>query len=184
MDWVDLELAGLKLLSPKIFGDERGYFFESYRQPLYAQAGISEIFVQDNVSFSRKDSVRGLHFQEKPGQAKLVSCLQGMIWDVAVDIRPGSETFGKWTAVELDDIRCKQLYVPVGFAHGFCVLSETAKVCYKVSALYDPKTERAIRWNDPDLKVAWPVQNPVLSPRDQASPFFKEVFHEVMGAGR
>ncbi len=96
MDAVDLELRGLKLLSPKIFGDERGYFFESYRQPLYAQAGISEIFVQDNVSFSRKDSVRGLHYQEKPGQAKLVSCLQGTIWDVAVDIRPGSETFGKW----------------------------------------------------------------------------------------
>lgn len=184
MDAVDLELRGLKLLSPKIFGDERGFFFESYRQPLYAAAGISEIFVQDNVSFSRKDSVRGLHYQEIPGQAKLVSCLQGTIWDVAVDIRAGSKTFGKWAAVELDDKHCRQLYVPIGFAHGFCVLSETAKVCYKVSALYDPKTERAIRWNDPDLKVAWPVQNPVLSPRDQTSPFFKEVCDEIVGSRR
>lgn len=184
MEAVDLELSGLKLLSPKIFGDERGYFFESYRQPLYSEAGIVELFVQDNISFSKRGAVRGLHYQEKPGQAKLVSCLQGTIWDVAVDIRPGSETFGKWAAVELDDVHCRQLYVPIGFAHGFCVLSETAKVCYKVSSLYDPKTEKAIRWNDPDLKVAWPVENPILSARDQMSPFFKEVFHEIMDSRR
>lgn len=184
MDAVDLELRGLKLLSPKIFGDERGYFFESYRQPLYSEAGIVEMFVQDNISFSKRGAVRGLHYQEKPGQAKLVSCLQGTIWDVAVDIRPGSETFGKWAAAHLDDVHCRQLYVPIGFAHGFCVLSETAKVCYKVSALYDPKTERAIRWNDPDLQVAWPIENPILSPRDQLSPFFKEVFHEIMDSRR
>ncbi len=184
MDAVDLELSGLKLLSPKIFGDERGYFFESYRQPLYSEAGIVELFVQDNISFSKRGAVRGLHYQEKPGQAKLVSCLQGTIWDVAVDIRPGSETFGKWAAALLDDVHCRQLYVPIGFAHGFCVLSETAKVCYKVSSIYDPKTEKALRWNDPDLKVAWPVENPILSPRDQMSPFFKEVFHEIMDSRR
>ncbi len=176
----DLRIKGLKLIKPRIFKDERGFFFESYRKDLYLSLGIEVPFVQDNVSFSQKGTVRALHFQSHPGQAKLVSCIQGKIWDVAVDIRPESPTFGQWEAVELDDQGHHQLFVPIGFAHGFCVLSETALVQYKVSAPYDAKTECSIRWNDPDINVIWPIQQPVLSPRDQISPYFKEVFREAL----
>ncbi len=178
MQWIDLKLDGLKLISPRIFQDERGFFFESYRQDLYLEAGIAP-FVQDNSSFSRKGTIRGLHFQSLPGQAKLVSCAQGKIWDVAVDLRKESATFMHWEAVTLDDQSHQQLYIPKGFAHGFCVLSETARVQYKVSSPYNPKTECSIRWNDPDLKVIWPVKDPILSPRDQLSPFIKEVLNVV-----
>ncbi len=170
MKVLDLKLPGLKLLIPRLFRDERGFFFESYRQQF-----IEPVFVQDNVSFSTRGTVRGLHFQSDPGQDKLVSCAQGKIWDVAVDIRPQSPTFMQWEAVELDDQTHHQLFVPKGFAHGFCVLSETARVHYKVSAYYNPHTECAIRWNDPDFQIAWPVQEPLLSPRDQVSPLFKEM---------
>ncbi len=179
MQVTDLKLSGLKLIRPRVFTDERGFFFESYRQPLYAGEGINIPFVQDNVSFSRKGTIRALHFQSNPGQAKLVSCLEGTIWDVAVDIRPSSSTFMQWVGVELNDATHEQLFIPVGFAHGFCVLSDTARVQYKVSAPYDPKTECSIRWNDPDLNIAWPIQNPLLSPRDQTSPLFKEMYHVV-----
>lgn len=177
MQFIDLSIAGLKLIVPRLFQDERGFFFESYKQALYSGHGIDTVFVQDNASFSVKGTVRALHFQSHPGQAKLVTCVQGKIWDVAVDIRPGSPTFMKWDAVELDDQNHKQLFIPKGFAHGFCVLSETARVHYKVSAPYDPKTECSIRWNDPDLKIAWPVKEPILAPRDKVSPFFKEMNH-------
>lgn len=176
MQAADLRLQGLKCITPRVFQDERGFFFESYRQPLYAAHGISDSFVQDSASFSRKGTIRALHFQSDPGQAKLVSCVSGKIWDVAVDIRPGSPTFGQWEACELDDIHYRQMFIPVGFAHGYCVLSETALVHYKVSAVYNPKTECAIRWNDPDLAIRWPEAEPFLSPRDQTSPFFKNVF--------
>lgn len=175
-----LRLSGLKLIVPQQFVDERGFFFESYRQNLYADQGINIPFVQDNVSFSLKGTIRALHYQSSPGQAKIISCVQGKIWDVAVDIRPDSPTFGEWEAFELDDEQHHQLYVPIGFAHGFCVLSETARVHYKVSAPYDPKTERSLRWNDPDINIPWPCKKPILSPRDQTSPLFKEVFHEFM----
>lgn len=174
MQWIDLRLGGLKLIIPRLFQDERGFFFESYRQELYQAHGVGP-FVQDNTSFSRKGTLRGLHFQSDPGQAKLVSCVQGQIWDVAVDLRKNSPTFMEWEAVMLDDQTHKQLYIPIGFAHGFCVLSDTARVQYKVSAPYDPKTECSIRWNDPELKISWPIHDPLLSPRDQLSPFFKEV---------
>ena len=173
MQVMDLKLPGLKLILPRVFRDERGFFFESYCYPLLAKSGIDLSFIQDNVSFSHKGTVRGLHFQSSPGQAKWVLCVQGAIWDVAVDIRPESPTFMQWEAVELDDQNHKQLFIPKGFAHGFCVLSSTARVHYKVSAPYDPKTERTIRWNDPDLKIPWPVKNPLLSPRDQISPLFR-----------
>jgi dTDP-4-dehydrorhamnose 3,5-epimerase len=167
-------LAGLKLIIPRLFTDERGFFFESFKQ---SDFDIS--FVQDNTSYSKKGVVRGLHFQSHPGQAKLVSCIHGKIWDVAVDIRPDSPTFGQWEAVELDDQNRHQFYIPVGFAHGFCVLSDTALVQYKVSSYYDPATECSIRWNDPDLNIQWPVENPILSLRDQKCPFFKEVMRVV-----
>ena len=179
MQVVDLKLSGLKLITPRVFQDERGFFFESDRKPFYVEQGIDANFVQDNTSFSHKNTIRALHFQSHPGQAKLVSCVQGTIWDVAVDIRPESPTFMQWEAAELDDHNHKQLFIPIGFAHGFCVLSQTARVHYKVSAPYDPKTECSIRWNDPDFNIAWPVKNPLLSPRDQTSPLFKELSHVV-----
>lgn len=179
MQVIDLPLTGLKLITPRLFRDERGFFFESYRQSHYASQGIEPLFVQDNVSFSVRNTVRGLHYQSEPGQDKLVSCHQGKIWDVAVDIRPSSPTFMQWIAVELDDVLHQQFFIPKGFAHGFCVLSETACVHYKVSAFYDAKTECSLRWNDPDLKIAWPVQDPILAPRDKTSPFFKEIFDVV-----
>lgn len=164
-----LPLSDLKVIEPRIFRDERGCFWESYHQPIYAESGIAVRFVQDNCSFSRRDTIRGLHYQ--PKQAKLVSVIHGAIWDVAVDIRPGSETFGQYAAIELDDRLRRQLFVPDGFAHGFCVLSETALVQYKVSEVYDPCAERSIRWNDPKINIAWPCSEPILSNRDQTSPF-------------
>lgn len=173
-----LRLPGLLLIEPTIFADERGYFLETYRQGAYE---FDASFVQDSLSFSKKNTIRALHFQSDPGQAKLVTCLEGEIWDVVVDIRPESTTFGKWEVVTLDGKKKEQLFVPVGFAHGFCILSEAALVQYKVSSVYNPKTECAIRWNDPDIGISWPVQNPILSTRDQTSPFFKEVFHEILG---
>lgn len=179
MQITELSLAGLKLITPRLFCDERGFFFESYRQPYFIEQGIEPTFVQDNVSFSVKGTLRGLHFQSEPGQDKLILCVQGRIWDVAVDIRPDSPTFMRWEAVELDDQKHQQLFIPKGFAHGFCVLSETARVHYKVSAPYNPKTECSIRWNDPDLQIAWPVKQPILAPRDQTSPFFQEMRHVV-----
>lgn len=166
-----MKLNGLKLISPAVFRDQRGFFFEAY-----SSRRFEESFVQDNISFSVKGTIRALHYQSFPGQAKLVTCVQGAIWDVAVDIRKESPTFGMWEAVELNDKEMKQLLIPVGFAHGFCVLSDTATVLYKTSALYNPETERSIRWNDPDLAVAWPIQEPILSDRDQKSPYFKELF--------
>ena len=169
-----MRLSGLNLIVPKVFPDARGYFFESYREHLGT-------FPQDNISFSKKNVLRALHYQSVPGQAKLVSCLQGKIWDVAVDIRPDSPTFGQWEATFLDDISHHQFFIPVGFAHGYCVLSDTALVHYKVSALFDPETEMSIRWNDPDLAIAWPIQHPILSLRDQQSPFWREVC-ENLGA--
>lgn len=174
MQVTDLRISGLKLIVPRVFEDERGFFFESYRASRYREDGIDVAFVQDNVSFSRYGTIRALHFQSAPGQAKLVSCVQGKIWDVAVDLREHSPTFGEWEAVELDGESHRQLFVPVGFAHGFCVLSETARVHYKVSSPYDPKTEVSIRWND--FGIQWPIQNPLLSPRDQTSPFFRELY--------
>lgn len=165
VEW--LRIKGLAIIQPKVFHDERGFFFESYRRPRFAEAGIDLEFVQDNVSFSHKNTLRGLHYQDSPGQAKLVSVISGCIWDVAVDIRPGSPTFGKWHAVELSGDNFTQFLIPVGFAHGFCVLSETARVQYKVSAPYDAKAERTIRWDDPKIAIQWPIKNPLLSERDR-----------------
>jgi len=169
---IDLELSGLKLIQPAVFGDERGFFLETYNAPRYRAAGIAVSFEQDNHSRSVKGTLRGLHYQSQPGQAKLVRVSLGRIWDVAVDIRPGSPTFGRWQAVELDAEKREQLFVPVGFAHGFCVLSDFAEVQYKVSTPYDAQTECGLSYADPDLNVAWPISAPLLSARDQQAESF------------
>ncbi len=174
MDVAELSLEGVKRIRPKIFWDERGFFRETFRKPLYVAAGIDVDFFQDNHSFSKKGTVRGMHFQRSPGQAKLVTVVQGKIFDVVVDIRPTSPTFGKWEGVYLDGEVGDQLYIPVGFAHGFCVMSESAHVCYKVSAVYDAKEERGFRFDDPFVGIEWPVEAPLISERDRASPLLKE----------
>lgn len=169
MEVTKLELSGPLLLQPRVFRDDRGWFFEPYNEARYRAAGITERFVQDNHSHSTRGTVRGLHYQGSPGQSKLLTVAVGRILDVAVDIRIDSPSFGRWVAVELDAERHNQLYVPIGFAHGFCVMSDVAEVMYKVSALYDAAEERTIAWNDPDIGVKWPLQDPVLSARDQAA---------------
>lgn len=170
----DLKLAGLKLFKPNVYSDKRGFFFESYRKPLFAELGLSHSFVQDNVSFSKKNTIRGLHFQEDQG--KLVSVLKGQIFDVVVDVRPKSPTFGKWEALILDERNHYLLFVPKGFAHGFMVLSEDALVHYKVTSVYDPKKEKGIHWKDSEIKIPWPLEgDPILSDRDHKNPLFKEI---------
>lgn len=162
-------LDGLIVIEPKVFRDDRGFFLEPYNAPRYKAAGIAPDFTQDNHSVSSYGVLRGLHFQTIPGQAKLLRCTRGKIWDVAVDIRPTSVTFGKWWAIELDDATHRQLFIPIGFAHGFCVLSETAEVMYKCSSVYDATHESGIAWNDPEIAVAWPVASPVISTRDEGN---------------
>lgn len=170
----DLSLEGPKLISYQLYPDDRGFFFESYRKDLLSQSGIETEFVQENVSFSKYGTIRALHYQKKPGQAKLVSCVSGTIWDVVVDIRPESKTYLQWEAVELSDTNCFMLFIPIGFAHGFCALSKTARVQYKVSAYYDPSEEMSIRWNDPLIGIHWPIDDPILSKRDRESPLVEE----------
>jgi dTDP-4-dehydrorhamnose 3,5-epimerase len=169
---ISLELEGLKLIRPKVFGDSRGFFLETYSRSLYLDAGLDITFVQDNHSRSVKGTLRGLHYQSSPGQAKLLRVSAGRIWDVAVDIRPKSPTFGRWYGAELDAEKHEQLYIPVGFAHGFCVLSDVADVQYKCSSPYDGSTECGLHWADPELGVRWPVSEPLLSARDQQGEAF------------
>ena len=142
--------------------------------PFYEKKGISCDFVQDNHSFSKKNTIRGMHFQKMPGQSKLISVVEGVIYDVAVDMRPNSPTFGKWEGVYLDADQHKQFFVPLGFAHGFCVISDSAHVLYKVSALFDPEEERGFRFDDPDIGIIWPVEIPLVSSRDLSAPSFQE----------
>ena len=174
MEVVELELAGLLLVKPRVFGDPRGFFVESYHAERYRHAGIGCEFVQDNHSRSARDVVRGLHYQEYPGQAKLVYVTSGSVFDVAVDLRPDSPTFGRWHGRYLDDRGHDQLFIPVGFAHGFCVMSDEVDFVYKVSAPYDAAMERTIRWDDPDLGVEWPSRTPILSQRDRVGESFAE----------
>ena len=167
-----MRLAGPLLLTPEVHGDERGFFLETYREADLPGLGIPDHFVQENHSRSRRGTIRGLHYQVGPGQAKLVRVARGEIWDVVVDVRPGSATVGQWEAVTLDDVTHRMLYVPVGFAHGFCVTSEVADVIYLVSAYYDQARERGIAWNDHNLRIPWPTQTPTLSDRDRQLPPF------------
>jgi dTDP-4-dehydrorhamnose 3,5-epimerase len=166
------EIDGLLVIQPEVFGDERGFFLESYNEMRYREAGIDVRFVQDNHSRSVRGTLRGLHYQSSPGQAKLVRVTVGKVFDVAVDLRPASPTLGRWLGVELDADSHRQVFIPVGFGHGFCVLSDLAEVQYKTSSVYDASTECSIRYDDPDIGVCWPVTNPLLSARDQAAEGF------------
>lgn len=163
-------LPGVLLLEPKVFGDDRGFFFETYHAQRYAQSGISEQFVQDNYSRSIKNTLRGLHFQEPHAQGKLVQVFQGAVFDVAVDVRLGSPTFKKWFGIELSAENKFQLWIPPGFAHGFCVISETADFCYKCTDFYFADAERCVAWDDPELGIQWPVARPILSKKDASAP--------------
>lgn len=167
MNFVAGGLPGLVVVEPRVFRDDRGFFFEPYHAPRYKAAGIDVDFVQDNHSLSTKGVLRGLHFQKSPGQAKLIRCARGRIWDVAVDLRPDSATFRMWWGLELDSELHRQLFIPVGFAHGFCVLSDEAEVMYKCSSVYDPATEAGVSWDDPEIGVRWPIQDPIVSERDR-----------------
>lgn len=169
------ELDGLVLLEPAVHGDGRGFFLETYRSDLWAEHGVVADFVQHNHSRSSKGTLRGLHFQTEPGQAKLVRCGRGRIFDVAVDLRRASATFGRWAGYVLDEESHRQLFVPVGFAHGFVVLSEVADVSYLCSSVYDPATESGIAWDDPGVGVEWPVAEPLLSERDKSAPTLAEI---------
>ena len=175
MEVHQLELQGLKLICPKVFRDERGFFFESHQESRYQEAGIRPSFVQDNHSYSKQGVIRGMHFQSEPGQAKLIRVALGKIYDAVVDIRPESPTFGKWQGVYLDDEHHHQLFIPLGFAHGFCVLSPEAHVLYKTSAPYECKTEKGFRFDDPDIGIEWPIKDAKVSERDRESPYFYEL---------
>ncbi len=168
-------LPDVVLIEPDVFGDARGFFMETYHQDRYAQWGIDRLFVQDNYSHSRRGTLRGLHYQFKKAQAKLVYVIQGEIFDVAVDIRKGSPTFGEWMGTHLSGQNRRQVFVPEGFAHGFCVLSDTVDVIYKCAAFYDPTDEYGILWNDPSIGIAWPVSSPILSVKDGKSPLLSQV---------
>jgi dTDP-4-dehydrorhamnose 3,5-epimerase len=176
---LETSIDGLVLLEPEVHGDERGFLVETYRAGPWRDAGVDATFVQDNHSRSARGILRGLHFQLRPGQAKLVRCVRGRIWDVAVDLRRSSPSYGRWEAHELDDATHRQLFVPVGFAHGFCVLSRSADVAYKLSTYYDPETEAGIAWDDPDVGVDWPVADPQVSERDRKAPRLAEIADEL-----
>lgn len=173
-------IADVLILEPKVFGDARGFFYESYNQKAFQQAtGLDVEFVQDNHSRSGKHVLRGLHYQIQQPQGKLVRVVQGAVFDVAVDLRKASPTFGHWVGVELSEQNARQMWVPPGFAHGFLVLSEIADFLYKTTDYYSPQYERSIIWNDPDIGIEWPeVSNPSLSEKDKKAKFFKhaEVF--------
>ena len=169
------DLPGVVLIEPVVYRDQRGFFLETYHAGKYHAAGVEGIFVQDNHSHSIRGTVRGLHAQRHHPQGKLVRVLQGEIFDVAVDIRRSSPSFRRWVGVRLSAESFLQIYIPPGFAHGFCVLSETAEVEYKCTELYDPADEFGILWNDPELGITWPVREPILSERDRSAPRLAEL---------
>lgn len=175
LEFHETSLEGVLLIEPRVFRDSRGHFLETWRQDLFEGAGIDCGFVQDNHSRSRRGVIRALHFQTHPGQAKLVRVARGSVHDVTVDLRRSSPTFGRWQGFDLDDETGRMLFVPVGFAHGFCVTSEVADVCYRVSSVYDPATEKGLAWDDPEVGVVWPTDAPVLSDRDRANPTLAEL---------
>ncbi len=173
-------LDGVVLIEPDVHGDHRGFFHESYREDAWADAGVPTHWVQDNHSRSRAGIVRGMHFSIGAGQAKLVRCGRGRILDVVVDLRRDSSTYGRWEAHELDDEHLQQLYIPIGFAHGFCVLSDVADVMYKCSSYYDPAVERGFRFDDPDVGIAWPDDLELdVSERDRTAPLLREISEDL-----
>lgn len=172
-------IEGLYIIEPEVHGDERGYFMETYNQRDMEEAGLNMVFVQDNQSMSVKNVLRGLHFQKQYPQGKLVRVIHGRVFDVAVDLRKNSKTYGQWYGLELSAENKKQFYVSKGFAHGFLVLSEEAEFCYKVTDFYHPEDEGGIAWNDPDIGIAWPLEEgaePILAKRDQNWKGLKETF--------
>ena len=172
---IDTDLPGCCIVEPAVFGDARGYFYESFNAEKYAGLGIRAQFVQSNVSRSARGVLRGLHYQWPHPQGKLVGVLEGEVYDVAVDIRRGSPTFGRWAAAMLSADNKRQFWIPEGFAHGFCVVSENATFVYQCTALYDRAADAGIRWNDAALGIDWPVAEPLLSDKDQVSPFLADV---------
>jgi dTDP-4-dehydrorhamnose 3,5-epimerase len=168
-------LPGVLLIKPTLFGDSRGYFQESWNQKRYAELGFEHQFVQDNLSLSRKGILRGLHLQNPNPQGKLVYVLRGTVFDVAVDVRAGSPNFGQWFGTVLSEENHHQLFVPEGFAHGFCVTSDEALFAYKCTDFYSPASELSIAWNDPDLAIPWPLENPILSGKDQEGLNLKDL---------
>lgn len=185
MKVIETNLPGVLVIEPRKFGDTRGFFMETWQQERYEAIGIKEKFAQDNLSFSTRGVLRGLHYQQPNTQGKLVSVVQGEVFDVAVDIRVGSKTFGQWTGVMLSGKNHRQLWVPPGLAHGFCVLSETTYITYKCTDLYMPQAEGGIIWNDPDIGIEWPLQDVFLSNKDQVYSRLKDIPVErlpVMGS--
>jgi len=174
-----LDIPGVLLIEPRLFRDPRGLFCETFHVERYAEAGLVDRFVQDNFSRSIRGTLRGLHYQEPRAQGKLVMVVEGAVYDVVVDIRRGSPMFGKWHGFELSLDNYRQLYVPPGCAHGFCVTSEQAAVLYKCTDFYSPKDERGIIWNDPALAISWPVSRPILSAKDQAYPTLEATQEEL-----
>ncbi|MFA6955621.1 MAG: dTDP-4-dehydrorhamnose 3,5-epimerase [Thermoanaerobaculia bacterium] len=174
MKFVETTLPGVLIVEPKVFGDDRGFFMEVYHATRFTEGGIAASFVQDNHSRSSRGVLRGLHFQEPNPQGKLVRAVTGTIFDVAVDIRRGSPSFGRWFGIELSEENKKQLWVPPGFAHGFCVTSPSADVVYKCTSLYEPQNDRGIRWNDPAIGIEWPAIEPLLSAKDAVAPLLAE----------
>ena len=175
MNVCETRLPGVLLIEPQVFRDERGCFVEMWNQERYTSTGLDHEFVQDNLSWSGRDVLRGLHYQYPTPQGKLVSVLQGSAFDVAVDVRHGSPTFGQWVGVELSGKNMRQIFIPEGFAHGFVVTSEAALLSYKCTAPYVPAHEHSLRWNDPTLAIDWPVSNPVLSLKDAAAPLLCDI---------
>lgn len=173
-------IDGLLVLEPDVFRDERGFFLETFHEQKYKSFGIESNFVQDNLSFSSKGILRGLHFQYRHPQAKLVQVLSGEVFDVAVDIRPGSPTFGKWFGIRLSQDNLYQMFIPEGFAHGYCVVSETALFAYKCTDFYSPSDEGGLLWSDRDIGIEWPVSDPVLSQKDSRLPRLSEFSKEQL----
>lgn len=171
----DTALPEVKIFEPRVFSDSRGYFFETWNASRYADFGIPNRFVQDNISYSTQNVVRGLHFQDPNSQGKLISVLNGEVFDVAVDIRPDSPTFKKWVGVTLSAENHRQLWIPVGFAHGFAVLSSSTLVSYKTTAHYSPEDEQTLIWNDPEIGISWPIKNPIVSQKDRQGLTLREI---------
>lgn len=179
---IETKLPGVLIIEPQAFGDTRGFFMEIFSQERYEQAGIKGSFVQDNLSFSSRGVLRGIHYQNPHSQGKLVSVVQGEVFDVAVDIRTGSPTFGQWVGVNLSGENHRQFWITPGFAHGFCVLSKTAYFTYKCTDVYTPSAEGGIIWNDPDIGVEWPMEDVLLSEKDKVYPKLKDIPVEKLPA--
>jgi len=178
MKVTETKLPSVLIIEPKVFGDSRGFFKETFQAERYREAGIEYDFVQDNHSRSQKGVLRGLHFQITKPQGKLVSCSQGAVFDVAVDVDPPSATFGQYVGIELTEDNHRQFWVPPGYAHGFCVLTDTADFQYKCTDYYDPSDEGGLIWNDPDVAIDWPIDQPLLSEKDAKLPTLKELANQ------